>query len=104
MSHRDVYVVTMEVRRSADAMEVVANEASSSRAALADSITGQGHPAWKTAGRAGFAKFIDILDAQAGRLRADLTDLGAKLRAAADVYDKQDLEAGAALDSSVTYD
>jgi len=31
------------------------------------------------------------------------TDLGDKLRAAADVYDKQDHEAGGALDSSVRY-
>jgi uncharacterized protein YukE len=100
----DIYVVTAEVRRSADAMDVVANEASSSRAAVADSITGQGATAWKTEGRAGFAKFVDILEAQAGRLRADLTDLGAKLRAAAEVYEKQDQEAGGALDSSVRYD
>lgn len=104
MSHPEIYVVTAEVRRSADAVDVVANEASSSRAAVADSISGQGQAAWQTAGRPGFAKFIDILDAQAGRLRADLTDLGAKLRTAADVYEKQDLEAGEALDSSVSYD
>jgi uncharacterized protein YukE len=104
MSHPEIYVVTAEVRRSADAMDVVADEASSSRAAVADSISGLGTTAWKTAGRAGFAKFVDILDDQAGRLRADLTDLGAKLRTAADVYEKQDREAGGALDSSVRHD
>jgi uncharacterized protein YukE len=104
MSHPEIRVATAEVRRSADAMDVVADEASSSRAAVADSISGQGTAAWKTAGRAGFAKFIDILDEQAARLRADLTDLGAKLRTAADVYEKQDLEAGGALDNSVRYD
>ena len=58
---------------------------------MADSVSGQGSAAWKSALRTGFAKFIDILDTQAGRLRADLTDLGNKLRAAADVYEKQDL-------------
>ena len=49
----------------------------------------------------GFTKFVGILEAQAQRLRTDLTDLGNKLRAAADVYDKQDPEAGGALDSSM---
>ena len=33
MSHPDIYVVSAEVRRSADQMDVVAQEASSSRAA-----------------------------------------------------------------------
>ena len=60
-------------------------------------------PAWKQQGTPGFTKFVGILDAQAERLRTDLTDLGDKLRAAADVYDKQDHEAGGALDSSVRY-
>jgi hypothetical protein len=41
---------------------------------------------------------------QAERLRTDLTELGNKLRAAADVYDQQDHEAGGALESSVRYD
>jgi uncharacterized protein YukE len=100
VSHPEVRVATADVRRSADAMDAVAHEASSSRAALADSISGQGS-AWKSAGRAGFATFIDILDTQAGRLRADLTDLGAKLRVAADVYEKQDAEAGGALEDSM---
>lgn len=104
VSHPQIHVNTGEVRRSADAVDVVADEASSSRAAVADSISTQGTPAWGSAGRAGFAKFVDIVDEQAARLRADLTDLGAKLRAAADVYDKQDHEAGGALDSSVRYD
>jgi uncharacterized protein YukE len=104
MSQPEVYVVTADVRRSADAVDVVADDASSSRAAVADGISGDGTAAWKGAGRAGFSKFVDILDAQAGRLRADLTDLGAKLRTAADAYDTQDHEAGGALDSSVRYD
>lgn len=104
MTHGEIYVLTSEVRRSADAMEVVAVEASTSRAALADSISGLGSAAWKTAGRSGFAKFIDSVDAQAGRLRAELIDLGDKLRAAADAYDDQDAEGGAALDVSVRYD
>ena len=95
MSHPENYVVT-----SADQMDVVAQEASSSRAAVADSISTQGS-AWKQAGTPGFTKFIDILETQAQRLRADLTDLGNKLRAAADVYEKQDSEAGGALDSSM---
>jgi hypothetical protein len=58
-------------------------------------VEGEGGP--------GFTKFVGILEAQAQRLRTDLTDLGDKLRAAADVYDKQDSEAGGALDSSVRY-
>lgn len=100
MSHPEIYVVAAEVRRSADQMDVVAQEASSSRAAVADSISTQGS-AWKQAGTPGFTKFIDILETQAQRLRADLTDLGNKLRAAADVYERQDSEAGGALDSSM---
>ena len=59
MSHPEIYVVTAEVRRSADQMNVVAQEASSSRAAVADSISTQGS-AWKQAGTPGFTKFIDI--------------------------------------------
>jgi len=104
MSQPDVYVVTAEVRRSADAMDVVANEAASSRAAVADNVSTQGSAAWKNAGRPGFSKFVDVLDSQAARLRADLTGLADKLRAAADVYEQQDHEAGGALDSTVRYD
>ncbi|WP_193046836.1 type VII secretion target [Mycolicibacterium baixiangningiae] len=96
----DVYVVPAEVRRSADQMHVVAQEAAMSRSGVADSIAGQ-TAAWKQAGTPGYSKFIAILEAQAERLRADLTDLGDKLRAAADVYDRQDQEGGDALDRSV---
>lgn len=103
MSTENVYVVTAEVRRSADQMDAVAREASSSRAGVADSLSGQ-EAGWKSAGRPGFAKFIDILEAQAERLRADLTELGDKLRAAAGVYEQQDHEGGAALDTSVRHD
>ena len=99
----DVYVVTSEVRRSADQMAVVADEAASSRASVADSVSTQ-TTAWKQQGTPGFTNFVDVVEAQAQRLRTDLTDLGAKLRAAADVYERQDLEAGAALDSSVRRD
>jgi uncharacterized protein YukE len=100
MTQGNVSVATAEVRRSADQMDVVAEEASSSRTAVADSVSTQG-TGWKEKGTPGFGKFVDILEAQAERLRTDLTDLGDKLRAAADVYDKQDNEAGGALDSSV---
>jgi uncharacterized protein YukE len=100
VSQPEIYVVTSEVRRSADQMDVVAQEASSSRASVADSISTQGS-GWKQAGTPGFNKFVEILETQAARLRADLTELGGKLRAAADVYEKQDLEAGGALDSSM---
>ena len=55
-------------------------------------------------GTPGFTKFVGILDAQAERLRTDLTRLGEKLRAAADVYDQRDHEVGGAFDSSVRYD
>ena len=55
-------------------------------------------------GTPGFTKFVGILDAQAERLRTDLTQLGEKLRAAADVYDQRDHEVGGAFDSSVRYD
>jgi uncharacterized protein YukE len=103
VSQGNVNVVTAEVRRSADQMEVVAGEASSSRAAVADSVSTQG-AGWKQQGTPGFTKFVGILDAQAERLRTDLTDLGDKLRAAADVYDRQDHEAGGALGSAVRYD
>lgn len=103
MTQGNVSVVTAEVRRSADEMEVVAGEASSSRAAVADSISTQG-TGWKQQGTPGFTKFVGILDAQAERLRTHLTELGDKLRAAADVYDQQDHEAGGALASSVRYD
>ena len=72
-------VVTAEVRRSADQMDVVAEEASSSRSAVADSVSTQG-TGWKEKGTPGFAKFVGILEAQAERLRTDLTDLGDKLR------------------------
>ncbi len=102
MTQGDVSVVTAEVRLSADQMSVVAGEASSSRAAVADSVSTQG-AGWKEKGRPGFGKFIDVLEAQAERLRTDLTALGDALRAAADVYDRQDQEAGGALDSAVRY-
>ncbi|GAT17712.1 ESX-1 secretion-associated protein [Mycolicibacterium thermoresistibile] len=96
----DLEVDPVEVRRSAAQMEVVAQEASSSRDAVADSVSTQ-EAAWKQVGKPGFAKFVDILEQQAERLRTDLTDLGDKLRAAADVYEQQDAEAGDALDTSV---
>jgi uncharacterized protein YukE len=99
----EIYVVTAEVRRSADHVEVVAAEASSSRTALAAAMSGN-TAAWKSAGRGGFEKFIDVLEQQAARLRTDLTGLGDKLRAAADVYERQDLEGGAALDTSMRRD
>lgn len=100
MSGPNVHVDTAQVRLSADQMDVVANEAATSRDAVAGSIAGL-EAAWKTAGRPGFAKFVYILEEQAQRLRTDLTDLGEKLRAAADVYDKQDREGGSALDESL---
>ena len=103
MTQGNVSVVTAEVRRSADQMDVVADEASSSRTAVADSVSTQG-TGWKEKGTPGFTKFVDILEAQAERLHTDLSDLGDKLRAAADVYDQQDHEAGGALDSSVRYE
>ncbi|MGV0838540.1 type VII secretion target [Mycolicibacterium thermoresistibile] len=96
----DVEVDPAEVRRSAAQMDVSAEEASSSRAAVADSISTQ-EAAWKQAGKPGFAKFVDLLEQQADRVRTDLTDLSDKLRAAADVYEQQDTEAGDALDTSV---
>lgn len=96
----EIEVDTAEVRRSADQMSVVAQEAASSRSGVADSISGQ-TAAWKQAGTPGFSKFVGILEAQAERLRTDLTGLGDKLRAAADVYDQQDHEGGEALDSTV---
>lgn len=100
MTQGNVSVATAEVRRSADQMDVVAEEAASSRTAVADSVSTQG-AGWKEKGTPGFGKFVGILEAQAQRLRTDLTDLGDKLRAAADVYDKQDNEAGGALDSAL---
>lgn len=103
MSQGNVSVVTAEVRRSADQMTVVAGEASSSRAAVADSVSTQ-TTAWKQKGTPGFTRFVDILESQAERLRTDLTELGDKLRAAAAVYEQQDHEAGGALDSAVRYD
>lgn len=103
MSHESIVVSTAQVRLSADQMGVVAGEASSSRAAVADSVSTQG-AAWKEKGTPGFGKFIDVLEAQAARLRSDLTALGDSLRAAADVYDQQDNEAGGAIDSAVRYE
>ena len=100
MTHGNVSVATGEVRRSADQMDVVAAEASSSRSAVADSVSTQG-TGWKEKGTPGFGKFVGILEAQAERLRTDLTELGDKLRTAADVYDEQDNEAGGAFDNSV---
>lgn len=102
MTQGDVSVVTAEVRLSADQMSVVAGEASSSRAAVADSVSTQG-AGWKQKGTPGFGTFIDVLGVQAERLRTDLTALGDALRAAADVYDQQDHEAGGAFDSAVRY-
>ena len=95
-----MYVVTAEVRRSADQMSVVASDASASREAVADSVSTQG-AGWKEKGTPGFGKFIDVLETQAQRLRTDLTALGDSLRAAADVYDQQDNDAGGAIDSTV---
>ncbi len=67
---------------------------------MADGISGQ-TTAWKQGGTPGFGKFVETVEAQAERLRTDLTDLRDKLRNAADVYERQDHEAGGALDSSV---
>lgn len=100
MTNSELHVTPAEVRRSADQMDVVAHEASSSRKAMADGISGQ-TTAWKEAGTPGFAKFVGIAHSQAERLRTDLTDLRDRLRTAADVYERQDHEAGGALDSSV---
>ncbi|AWT57199.1 ESX-1 secretion-associated protein [Mycolicibacterium smegmatis] len=100
VTNPELHVTPAEVRRSADQMDVVAHEASSSRTAMADGISGQ-TTAWKEAGTPGFAKFVDIAHSQAERLRTDLTDLRDRLRTAADVYERQDHEAGGALDSSV---
>lgn len=102
MTQGDVIVSTAEVRLSADQMTVVAAEAFSSRVAVADSVSTQ-TAGWKEKGTPGFGKFIDVLEAQAERLRTDLATLGDSLRAAADVYDQQDHEAGGALDSAVRY-
>ena len=60
-------------------ISVVTAEASSSRAAVADSVSTQGI-GWKQQGTPAFTKFVGTLDAQAERLRTDLTDLGEKLR------------------------
>lgn len=100
MSQDDVAVSTAQVRLSADQMAVVATEASSSRAAVADSVSTHG-AARKEKGTPGFGKFIGVLEAQAARLRSDLTALSDSLRAAADVCDRQDHEAGGALDTPV---
>ncbi len=102
MTQGDVVVSTAEVRLSADQMAAVAAEASSSRAAVADSVSTR-TAGWKEKGTPGFGKFIDVLEAQAERLRSDLTTLGESLHSAADVYDQQDQEAGGALDSAVRY-
>jgi uncharacterized protein YukE len=102
MSQGDVRVTTAEVRRSADEMSVVATDASASRDAVADSVSTQG-AGWKEKGTPGFGKFIDVLEAQAQRLRADLTALADSLHAAADVYDQQDVEARGAIDSTVRH-
>jgi uncharacterized protein YukE len=102
MTQGDVTVSTALVRLSADQVGVVAQEAHSSRAAAADSVSTQG-AGWKEKGTPGFGKFIDVLEAQAERLRADLMALGDSLHAAADVYDQQDQEAGGALDGAVRY-
>jgi hypothetical protein len=97
----EIYVVTAELRRSADGAELVGRDAAASRAALAGAMSGTSG-AWKSAGRSGFEGFIEILERQTSRLRTDLTDVGDKLRAAADVYDRQDLEASVALADSVS--
>ena len=100
MSHPEIYVVTAEVRRSADQMDVVARKRH--RAARP----------WRTAflprARRGSRpeppasqSSLTSSKPRHNALRADLTDLGNKLRAAADVYEKQDSEAGGALDSSM---
>jgi hypothetical protein len=67
---------------------------------LADSVSTQG-AGWQEKGTPGFGKFVGVLEAQAERLRIDLTDLRDKLRAAAAGYDEQDSEAGEALDGYV---
>lgn len=104
MSPENIVVSTAQVRLSADQMAVVAGEASSSRMAVADSVSTQ-VAGWKEKGTPGFGKFIDVLEAQAARLRSDhLTALGVSLHAAAYVYDLQDHEAGAAIDSTVRYE
>ncbi|MDZ7882063.1 MAG: type VII secretion target [Mycobacterium sp.] len=102
MSQGDITVSTAQVRLSADQMAVVSDEASASRAAVADSVSTQ-RAAWKEKGGPGFGAFVDVLEAQAERLRTDLTALADSLHAAADVYDRQDQEAGAAVDSAVRY-
>lgn len=101
MTQPEIYVVTAELRRSGDHAELVGRDASSSRAALAGAMSGT-PGAWKSAGRSGFEGFIDILEQQTSRLRNDLTELGDRLRAAADAYDRQDMEASVALADSIS--
>ncbi len=100
MSDGEISVVTAEVRRCADAMDVAAIEASASRVAVAAAIAGD-TAAWQKAARPGFAEFVDVLEGQAKRIRAELTGLSDKLRAAAAAYDRQDAEGGAALNDSM---
>lgn len=57
----DVEVDPTEVRRSAAQMEVVVEEASLGRDAVADSVSTQ-EAAWKQAGKPAFAKLVDVQD------------------------------------------
>ncbi|MDZ7883207.1 MAG: type VII secretion target [Mycobacterium sp.] len=43
------------------------------------------------------------VEVSTAQLRSDLTALGDSLRAAADAYDRQDHEAGGAIDTAVRY-
>ncbi len=70
---------TAQVRLSADQMAVVAGEASSS--AWRSPTVSDPRRCWKEKGTP-IGKFIDVLEAQATRLRCDLTALGDSLRAA----------------------
>jgi hypothetical protein len=102
--HRLVECGCVAVDRVRTGDELTTIEGVASDLELISRLPGWDSPAAEAAqGTPGFTKFVGILDAQAERLRTDLTDLGDKLRAAADVNDKQDHEAGGALDSSVRY-
>jgi len=89
-------VTPSTVRSSADDMSNLASLATTCRNNVANAMVGNAQ-GWQESGRPGFAHFVDLLHAQADRIRDDLTFIGEQMRAAATAYEEDDEANRAAL-------
>lgn len=90
MSDPDLLSVTpADVLYSADYLEGIGLRAAAERRALGVELSGN-TTGWQDGGRAGFTGFLDVVSRQAERIQTEVTDVAAKLRAAAHAYVEND--------------